>query len=155
MHVFKRTRAGKRDDNKKLFELFGKCLKLGMHVLQNEPMLLISRITSLKVRDGARQDQNEIYHFTGEGFSAVSSSYFLEALPKKGLEVFFFVGPIDEYATQHLKEYEDKGDNERAPKQQQTHQIRRSEKAVQDTLAWLGNSSLPRRTSSRQCGRSW
>ena len=36
----------------------------------------------------------------------MSNSSFVERVKKRGMEVLYMVDPIDEYATQQLKEYE-------------------------------------------------
>merc|ERR1712022_77508 len=112
--------AEKKDDYKKFYEQFGKCLKLGIHedstnrqkiaeLLRYQTSKSGDESISLKEYvDRMKEGQNDIYYITGESIAAVSSSPFLETLRKKGLEVLFMVDPIDEYAVQQLKEFDGK-----------------------------------------------
>merc|ERR1711976_167422 len=112
--------AEKKDDYKKFYEQFGKCLKLGVHedstnrvkiaeLLRYQTSKSGDEFISLKEYvDRMKEGQNDIYYITGESVAAVSSSPFLESLRKKGLEVLYMVDPIDEYGVQQLKEFDGK-----------------------------------------------
>merc|ERR1711974_461089 len=112
--------AEKKDDYKKFYEQFGKCLKLGVHedstnrtkiaeLLRWHTSKSVDEQISLKEYvDRMKEGQQDIYYITGESITSVSSSPFLEALRKKGLEVLYMVDPVDEYAVQQLKEFDGK-----------------------------------------------
>merc|ERR1719310_1292114 len=112
--------AEKKDDYKKCYEQFGKCLKLGVHedstnrtkvaelLRFNTSKSGDEQISLKEYVDRMKEGQNDIYYITGESIAAVSSSPFLETLRKKGLEVLYMVDPIDEYAVQQLKEFDGK-----------------------------------------------
>ncbi|CAE8624345.1 unnamed protein product [Polarella glacialis] len=112
--------AEKKDDYKKFYEQFGKCLKLGVHedstnrtkiaeLLRFSTSKSGDELISLKEYvDRMKEGQNDIYYITGESITQVSSSPFLENLRKKGLEVLYMVDPVDEYCVQQLKEFDGK-----------------------------------------------
>merc|ERR1712218_297460 len=112
--------AEKKDDYKKFYEQFGKCLKLGVHEDSTNRTKVAElmryhssksgdeQISFKEYVDRMKEGQNDIYYITGESVAAVSSSPFLEALRKKGLEVIYMVDPIDEYSVQQLKEFDGK-----------------------------------------------
>merc|ERR1712130_889154 len=112
--------AEKKDDYKKFYEQFGKCLKLGVHedstnrtkvaeLMRYQTSKSGDEQISLKEYiDRMKEGQQDIYYITGESIAAVSSSPFLESLRKKGLEVLYMVDPIDEYTVQQLKEFDGK-----------------------------------------------
>merc|ERR1711920_34577 len=112
--------AEKKDDYKKCYEQFGKCLKLGVHEDSTNRTKVAEllrfhtsksgdeQISLKEYVDRMKEGQNDIYYITGESITAVSSSPFLESLRKKGLEVMYMVDPIDEYGVQQLKEFDGK-----------------------------------------------
>merc|ERR1712072_1350655 len=112
--------AEKKDDYKKFYEQFGKCIKLGIHedstnraevaeLLRFQTSKSGDELISLKEYvDRMKEGQEDIYYITGESIASVSSSPFLESLRKKGYEVLYMVDPVDEYAVQQLKEFDGK-----------------------------------------------
>merc|ERR1712206_77889 len=112
--------AEKKDDYKKFYEQFSKNIKLGVHEDSTNRTKVAEllrfhtsksgdeQISFKEYVDRMKEGQNDIYYITGESIAAVSSSPFLEALRKKGLEVIYMVDPVDEYCVQQLKEFDGK-----------------------------------------------
>jgi len=112
--------AEDKDNYKKFYEQFGKNMKLGIHedsvhrkklanFLRYPSSSSGDEVTSLKEYVGRmKEGQSEIYYITGENKETVSNSAFVERVLKRGFEVLYMCDPIDEYATQQLKEYDGK-----------------------------------------------
>ena len=104
----------------KFYEAFSKNLKLGIHedstnrtkiakLLRYQSSTSGENMVSLEEYiERMKEGQSSIYYITGESKKVVETSPFVERLAKKGYEVLYMVDPIDEYAVQQLKEYDDK-----------------------------------------------
>lgn len=104
----------------KFWEAFGKNIKLG--IIEDAPnrskLQKLLRFKSNKSGESyvsleeyverMPDWQKNIYYISGESVEAVENSPFLERLKKKDLEVIYLVDPIDEYAIQHVTEYDGK-----------------------------------------------
>ena len=109
-----------KEDYAKFYEHFGKNVKLGIHEdSQNRKKLAEfmryystksgEEMTSLKdYVTRMKEGQTELFYITGESKGKLENSPFIEQCKKRGYEVLLMTDPIDEYAMQQLKEYEDK-----------------------------------------------
>jgi heat shock protein 90kDa beta len=105
---------------KEFFDAFGKTIKLGIieDTKNRKKLAKLLRFESTHTKDGEtvslaryvkrmKDGQKHIYYIAGENKKDLENSPFLEKLKKRGYEVLFMTDPIDEYAVQHMDEYED------------------------------------------------
>lgn len=58
--------------------------------------------------DRAKDDQKQIYYLIADDRKAIEAGPYLEAFKSRGLEVIFFLEPIDDYVVTRLGKYQDK-----------------------------------------------
>eukprot|EP00960_Hanusia_phi_P062944 765308-Hanusia_phi.AAC.9 len=105
---------------KDFHESFGKAIKLGIieDTKNRKKLAKLLRFESTRTKDGEtvslsryvkrmKEGQKHIYYIAGDSKKDLEASPFLEKLKKRGYEVIFMTDPIDEYAVQHMDEYED------------------------------------------------
>merc|ERR1711981_1202600 len=112
--------AEEAEDNEnylKFWKEFNKAIKLGLYEDSSNRTKLakLLRFQTSKSGDNwtslekdisrMKKGQKNIYYISGESKAAVEKSPFLERLRKKGLEVLYYVDPIDEYAMPQLTEF--------------------------------------------------
>ena len=102
------------------YDQFSSQLKMG--VIDDEPnrnkiMKLLrfksttsgGETTSLeKYIENMKDWQKEIFYVAGDGIEAVKNSQFLEQFSEKGVEVLFFVDPVDEYMASTVNTFDGK-----------------------------------------------
>jgi len=104
----------------KFYEQFSKNIKLGVHddsknrtklskLLRFFTINHKNNFTSLdEYINEMKEDQKDIYYITGESIKAVEDSPFIEGLKNKGYDVLMLIDPMDEYAIQQMKEFDNK-----------------------------------------------
>jgi heat shock protein beta len=66
-------------------------------------------LTSLeKYVENMKDWQKDIYFIAGDGMDAVEKSHFLEPFLEKGVEVLYFVDPVDEYMATNVRSFDSK-----------------------------------------------
>jgi len=101
-------------------DAFGKTIKLGIieDTKNRKKLAKLLRFESTQTKDGEtvslsryvkrmKEGQKHIYYIAGENKKDLEASPFLEKLKKRGYEVLYMTDPIDEYAVQHMDEFED------------------------------------------------
>merc|ERR1711871_265921 len=109
-----------KDPYIEFWEKFGKNIKLGIieDSANRSKLTKLLRYKSSTSGEGytsfeqyvenMKDWKKAIYYIAGENVEAVENSPFLEKCKAKGVEVLYMVDPIDEYAIQHVTEFDGK-----------------------------------------------
>ena len=113
-----------KDDAEKyerFFRNFGLLFKTGLSsdFVNRDRLLELLRFESTKTESGKftslkdyvagmAEDQEEIYYLSGDSRDAVERNPNLEYFRKQGVEVLFFIDPVDLFNIPHLLEYDEK-----------------------------------------------
>lgn len=112
--------AENKEDYAKLYEQFGKNLKLGIHEDSANRKKLMELLRFHSTESGEELTtlkdyvtrmkpwQKSIYYITGDNKKKLEASPFIEQAKRRGAEVLFMTEPIDEYVMQQVKDFEDK-----------------------------------------------
>ena len=139
------------------FRGFGRVLKEGLHSdyehadKLKELALFASdktdegKMTTLRAyKDAMPEGQKEIYYLVAESFENAKNSPQLEAFRKRGLDVLFFVDPVDEWILDALDEYDgcklraiDKGEIELGSDEEKAAEKKALEEAGKEYKALL------------------
>jgi len=121
LEMFEELSANKAD-YAKFYDQFSKNLKLAVHDQESsghrKKIAELLRFYSTKSGDEMtslkdyvtrmKEGQKSIYYISGESRAQLETSPFIEAATKRGYEVLMMTDPIDEYAMQQMRDFEDK-----------------------------------------------
>jgi heat shock protein beta len=111
------SKANKYND---WYEKFASQLKMGViddesnrnriiKLLQFESTMSLGKLTTLeKYIENMKDWQKDIFYVAGDGKGAVENSQFLEPFFEKGVEVLYFVEPVDEYMATTIGSFDGK-----------------------------------------------
>lgn len=118
----KDKKVDEKDSEKyiKFWEQYGKSIKMGVveDTSNRSKLAKLLRFKSSSTVDNEKfmsfdryiskmpEWQKDIYYIAGETIDAVQKSPFLASAKAKNVEVLFLTDPIDEYAVQHLADYD-------------------------------------------------
>ena len=120
LDAFRSMLANDRKKYERLWSEFGKSFKAGIFMdhkntekvqdlLLFETSLSPDQKTTLKEYVGRMPEgQKAIYYAAGESRALVEKLPHMEALSQNGVEVLYFLDKVDEFLTEHLREYEGK-----------------------------------------------
>mmetsp|Transcript_9423 Transcript_9423/g.14492 ORF Transcript_9423/g.14492 Transcript_9423/m.14492 type:complete len:780 (+) Transcript_9423:100-2439(+) len=168
----------KEDPYLDFWEKFGKNIKLGIieDPANRSKLTKLLRFKSNKSGDGytslekyvenMKEWQKAIYFIAGESVQAVEDSAFLEKVKAKDLEVLYLVDPIDEYAIQHVTEFDGKklqsvtkeglkfGDEDEALEKKREKAYKENFKPLTDYLKTLYGDAISKVTVSKRVEKS-